>query len=118
MEGYCPFLETEPRRQGASRYCCAVGVNFYSVGEARELCRTCPIAHLGDALLCEHLDVYAFLRVNREGKQSVQVEMECRLGAAQVPDSARCDICPAMQNVGSEGIPGTVSLGDVQWSKE
>jgi hypothetical protein len=97
MEGYCPFLETEPRRQGASRYCCAVGVNFYSVGEARELCRTCPIAHLGDALLCEHLDVYAFLQISREGKRSIQMEMECRLGAGQVPDSVRCDICPAIE---------------------
>ena len=114
MEKRCPFLETKPHCQESSLYCCAVGVNFYSVGEGRKLCRTCPIAHLGDALLCEHLDVYTFLQVNREGKRSVQVEMECRLGAAQVPDAVRCDICPAMQDVGPEGVPDTVSLGDVQ----
>ena len=118
MEKYCPFLETEPRRQGDSLYRCAVGVNFYSVGPERELCRTCPIAHLGDALLCEHLDVYTFLQVNGERKRSVRVEMECRLGAGQVPDSVRCDICPEMQDAGPEGVPGLVSLGDVRWSKE
>lgn len=118
MKEDCPFLETGPRRQGDSLYRCAVGVNFYSVGPERELCRTCPIAHLGDALLCEHLDVYTFLQVNGEGKRSVRVEMECRLGAAQVPDSVRCDICPEMQDAGPEGVPGLVSLGDVRWSKE
>jgi len=118
MGKYCPFLEADPCRQGGSLYCCAVGVNFYSVGPERELCQTCPVAHLGDALLCEHLDVYAFLQVNGEGKRSVRVEMECRLGAGQVPDSVRCDICPAMQDAGFEGIPGLVSLGDVRWSRE
>ena len=114
MEKHCPFLETRPRRQGDSLYCCAVGVNFYSVGPERELCRTCPIAHLGDALLCEHLDVYTFLQVNREGKRSVQVKMECCLGAGSVPDSVRCDICPEMQDAGPEGVPGLVSLGGVR----
>ena len=63
MGKYCPFLKTGPRRQGDSPYRCAVGVNFYSVGPKRELCHTCPIAHLGDALLCEHLDVYSHPRL-------------------------------------------------------
>ncbi len=108
MEGYCPFLEADPFRQKDLPYCCAVGVNFYSVGPERELCQTCPIAHLGDALLCEYLDVYAFLQVNREGKRSVRVEMECRLGAGQVPDSVRCDICPERQDAGPEGVPDRV----------
>lgn len=69
-------------------------------------------------MLCEHLEVYTFLQVNGEGKQFVRVEMECRLGAGQAPDSVRCDICPAMQDAGPEGVPGLVSLGDVRWSKE
>jgi hypothetical protein len=114
MEKYCPFLETGPRWQGESLYCCAVGVNFYSVGPERELCQTCPVAHLGDALLCEHLDVYAVLQVNGERKRSVRVEMGCRLGVGQMSDSVRCDICPGMQDADPEGIPGLVPLGDVQ----
>ncbi len=114
MEKHCPFLETGPRWQGESFYCCAVGVNFYSVGPERELCQTCPVAHLGDALLCEHLDVYAVLQVNEERKRSVRVEMGCRLEPNQVSDSARCDVCPGMQDADPEGIPGLVSLGDVQ----
>lgn len=100
MEKYCPFLETEPRRQGDWPYRCAIGVNFYSVGPERELCHICPVAHLGDALLCEHLDVYTFLQVNRERKRSVQVEMECRLGADPLPDPVRCDICLKMMQGG------------------
>jgi hypothetical protein len=31
--------------------CCAAGVSFYSVGRAREACRTCLLADLGDAPL-------------------------------------------------------------------
>ncbi len=44
--------------------------------------------------------------------------MERRLGAAQVTDAVRCDICPEMQDAGFEGVPGLVSLGGVKWSKE
>jgi len=113
----CPFLETNGTRGWLPRRACAVGANFYSVGPERELCHTCPIAHLGNALLCEHLDVYAFLQVNGEGKRSVRVEMECCLGAGQASDSIRCDICPEMQDVSLEGVPGLVSLGGVGWPK-
>ena len=33
----CPFLERKPGEQGL--LCCTAGVNFYAVGQARELCR-------------------------------------------------------------------------------
>ncbi|HID87290.1 MAG TPA: hypothetical protein EYP55_07910 [Anaerolineae bacterium] len=94
MERYCPFLEAGPRWQGDSLYRCAVGVNFCSVGEGRELCHTCPIADLGQALLCEYLDVYSFLQVDPEEGQSVRVEMECRAPEGGPDDFHRCEICP------------------------
>ncbi|MFQ6059105.1 MAG: hypothetical protein ACE5MB_09550 [Anaerolineae bacterium] len=106
MEEYCPFLEAGLRWRGDSPYRCAIGVNFYSVGRGRELCRTCPIADRGQALLCEHLDVYTFLQVDPKGKQSIQVEMECQAPDSGLADFRRCDICPARRAVEPDEAQG------------
>ncbi|MFQ6015539.1 MAG: hypothetical protein ACE5NP_08860 [Anaerolineae bacterium] len=97
MLDYCPFLKSERRGEWGPPYCCRVGVNFYSVGKERELCRTCPLAHLGQALPCEHLDVYTFLQRDEEMKQLIKVEMECLLEERKLADLRRCDHCPDFQ---------------------
>lgn len=90
----CPFLESNRKKQWLPRYACAMGINFYSVGPERELCRTCPIAEWGHTLTCEHLEVYTFLRINGHGEPSIRAEMECRQPRSALSDEARCAICP------------------------
>jgi polyhydroxyalkanoate synthesis regulator phasin len=114
MEKYCPFLETGPRWQGGSLYRCTVGVNFCSVGERRELCRICPIADLGQALLCEHLDVYTFLQVDAEGGQSIRVEMECRAPEDEPVGFCRCEICPKKRAMEPDDIQDIGWQGAIQ----
>jgi len=109
----CLFLESNRRKWWLPSYRCAVGVNFLSVGPRRELCRTCPIADWGQALACEHLEVYTFLRTSPQGTPSIQVQMECRRPRGAFPDSERCAICPEVHVLGSEYAPGVTLLGNV-----
>ncbi len=87
----CPFLESRPGKQGL--LCCAAGVNFYAVGQARELCRLCPLSDGGWTPTCEFLEVYTYLHVEK-GQQRIEVRLDCCLpeGKATRP---RCAACPA-----------------------
>jgi len=93
MKAFCHFLE----RGMADELCCAAGVNFYSVGRAREMCHTCPLADLGDGPLCEHLEVYT-CRERHRGYWVTRAEVECVLGE-RVPDGSRCPTCPGSERV-------------------
>jgi len=71
----CPFLEKRLGRQGP--LCCAAGVNFCAVGQARELCRLCPLFDGGWTPTCEFMEVYTFLHVNN-GQRRIEVRVDCR----------------------------------------
>jgi len=114
----CPFLESSPRWPGDALYRCSVGVNFYSVGPERELCRTCPIAELGDELLCDHLEVFTFHYRDAEGHPAVRVEMECRVPETRSGNFPRCPICPELRQATEGGPPGIVFLGGRPWAGE
>ena len=71
----CPFLERKPSKQGLLR--CTAGVNFSAVGQARELCRLCPLFDGGWTPTCEFMEVYTFLRVEK-GQRRIEVRVDCR----------------------------------------
>lgn len=118
----CSFLESNRRKRWLPRYTCAAGVNFYSVGPERALCHTCPIADWGQALTCEHLEVYTFLQANGHRELSVQAEMECRQPGNSLSNEARCTICPEgrtqqsalERSAGFRRTPGVVVLSDMR----
>jgi len=91
MYDRCPFLGRKPSQQGLP-YCMA-GVDFYTVGQARELCQLCPLADGGWTPTCEFLEVHTYLRVD-EKQPRIEVRFDCRLpeGEATQP---RCAACPA-----------------------
>jgi|GEM_PF-4201496 len=70
MKDFCQFL----RFRSTHEPVCAAGINFYSVGEAREICRVCPLAGLGDAPICEDLDVLVY-QDWRLGSYAIRVEV-------------------------------------------
>ncbi len=88
MDFYCQFLCTDQeQKQG-----CAAGVNFYSVGSGRELCRVCPLRELGDHLVCEHMEISIHqLAANEEG--TLVAMAICDLDD-KAPEAARCRGCP------------------------
>lgn len=88
MKEFCHFL----KERAAGQLGCAVGVNFYRVGQAREVCRTCPLAGLGSTPLCEHLDVYVY-RERKQGSLATWVEVRCSLDE-ETPPGSRCPTCP------------------------
>ena len=71
----CPFLERKPGEQGL--LCCTAGVNFYAVGQARELCRLCPLCEGKWTLACEFMEVYTYLH-GKKGQQQIEVRVDCR----------------------------------------
>jgi hypothetical protein len=75
MRDSCPFLESKPGKQGLLR--CTAGVNFGAVGQARELCRLCPLFDGGWTPTCEFMEVYTFLRVEK-GQRRIEVRVDCR----------------------------------------
>jgi len=91
----CQFLGTGPKPE--EPYRCTAGVNFYAVGEARELCRTCPLFELEDAPLCQHLEVCTFLRVDRKRGHFIQARLECQFTDRILTDLATCLSCPDYQ---------------------
>jgi hypothetical protein len=88
MKESCYFL----KERAAGQLGCAAGANFYSVGQAREVCRTCPLADLGDAPFCEHMIVYTY-RERKQGNWVIWAEVECNLDERASSD-LRCAACP------------------------
>lgn len=89
----CRFLEVRRRPAGRQTYYCGMGVNFYSVGENRRLCRTCPLNDPGDVPLCEHLEAYTLLSSDAGGQEFIRVEFDCGLLREPVDDLNVCRIC-------------------------
>ena len=88
----CRFLELREQEGGWAHYC-GVGVSFYLLDEQRHLCRTCPVNALGDAPLCEHLEVYAFLESDAEEQAFVRVRFDCDLLGECLDDLSACASC-------------------------
>lgn len=95
----CRFLERRPGVQSLT--CCAVGVNFCSVGQARELCRLCPLFDEDWTPTCEFLEVYTYLRVEKR-QQRIEVRFDCWLPEGEVTQS-RCAACPAASTLVPRG---------------
>ena len=91
----CPFLESKPGKQGL--LCCAAGVNFYSVGQARELCQLCPFFDGRWTLSCEFIEIYTFLRTEN-GQQRIDVRFDCWLPEDEAiqPRCASCSAADAL----------------------
>jgi hypothetical protein len=88
MKESCYFLKERTAGQPG----CAAGANFYSVGQAREVCHTCPLADLGNAPLCEKLNVYTYWE-RKQGNWVIRAEVECSLDERTSSD-LRCAACP------------------------
>ena len=88
MKESCYYL----KERAAGKLGCAAGANFYSVGQAREVCRTCPLADLGSVPLCESLNVYTY-RERKQGNWVVRAEVECCLDE-RMSSGLRCAACP------------------------
>ena len=86
----CPFLE---KRRKSGLLCCTAGVNFYAVGQARELCRLCPLCDGGWTPTCEFMEVYTFLH-GKKGQQRIEIRLDCWLPEGQATQP-RCAACPA-----------------------
>ena len=87
----CPFLKRKPGKQGL--LCCTASVNFYAVGQARELCRLCPLFGRDWTPTCEFLEVYTFLHVEK-GQRRIEVRFDCWLPEDEAT-YPRCAACPA-----------------------
>jgi len=94
VKDLCKFLETIPRPEGRLSSCCGIGINFYSVGEKRELCQSCPVLSLANAPHCRHLEFYAFLRVAGDGRHVVEADFACCLRGWSLEYPAECETCP------------------------
>ena len=88
MKESCYFL----KERGSGQLGCAAGANFYSVGQGRGVCSTCPLADLGSAPLCENLNVYTY-RKRKQGNWVIRAEVECSLDE-RTPSGLRCAACP------------------------
>jgi len=87
----CPFLERKPGKRGL--LCCAAGVNFYAVGQAREICQLCPLFKGRWTPTCEFMEVYTFL-YGKKGQQRIEIRLDCWLPEGQATQP-RCAACPA-----------------------
>ncbi len=82
---------------GAHGLVCAGGVNFFSVGEDRQLCHHCELLvmeGIGALLSCKHLEVYTHL-IYQNQQPLVRPIFECDL-RTDVPAEPRCATCPAI----------------------
>lgn len=102
MKTFCEFLGKD--RSGALR--CKVGLNFASVGSERALCRTCPLADLGDTPLCPNADVYTSLQRDSTGAFIVRTTTDCSL-PVNAPAEARCTACP--ERLAAEGTDSRIA---------
>ena len=75
MGDSCPFLKKGSGKRGLVE--CKASVNFRAVGQARELCRLCPLSGGNWPLTCEFLEVYTFLHVE-QGRQQIEARLDCR----------------------------------------
>jgi hypothetical protein len=91
MSDPCSFLENGLGKPGL--LCCGAGVNFYAVGQAREICQPCPLSNGNRAPTCEFLEAYTFLHGEKE-QQQVEIRFDCWLpkDEAALP---HCATCPA-----------------------
>ncbi len=105
MKDFCHFLDAG--QPGGNKRCTA-GINFSSVGPERALCRLCPLADLGPALLCPNVEVYTYLR-NPPSGMTIEAEFRC-LAEADMPLPARCDQCPDRGRAGIPVQPGLRSF--------
>ena len=120
MKDFCPFLRTDSRQEQI----CDAGFNFSSVGKNREICRTCPLADLGDIPHCEHLDVFAFLEREVDVSQGeaeiiwkAQIQTECSLYIASPADS-RCLGCPGLDKLENSAAAEAMLLNIAQLQAE
>lgn len=87
----CPLFKS-----GRNGLVCVGGVNFFSVGEERALCRHCELLKMegiGALLSCKHLEVYTHLTYHDQ-QPLVRPIFECDLRTG-VPTEQRCATCPA-----------------------
>ena len=56
------------------------------------MCRTCPLADLGNTPLCEKLNVYTYWE-RKQGNWVIRAEVECSLDERTSSD-LRCAACP------------------------
>jgi len=103
MSARCPFLERLPEPRGALVGGCGTGINFYSVGEGENLCRTCPVPTLVSAPHCEHLEFYTFVQNAGSGRLAVGVAFSCTLAGWGLDSLAECEACPNYEEVERQG---------------
>ena len=103
----CPLLSVYLSSGSSSHFVCSGGVNFYAVGENRELCRQCqwPGAGLNTVLDCPHADVYTYLEEDEAGRLSVRFKVEC---LAAAPQGERCAACPAKDGAQAQALKDTM----------
>lgn len=94
MKDLCKFLETIPQPEGKLSCCCGIGVNFYSVGEKRELCQTCPVPSLANVPHCRQLEFYTRLRVMGGVRHVIEAGFACCLKGWDLESLAECGTCP------------------------
>lgn len=96
MNKDCEFLEAIEER-GRVMPCCGIGVNFYFVGDNRELCNICSVPvvqHLPD---CQYLEPFAVLCAAPGGVRSIEPEFICTLEDLALRDLSKCARCPAYE---------------------
>jgi len=95
MNDFCHFLENDNHSRMLR---CSVGVNFASVGPARELCKSCSLSNFGNVPQCPHIEVYTFLAKDSKGARMIQAEFEC-FADPSLPAEERCQNCPNTENI-------------------
>jgi hypothetical protein len=99
----CPFLEPLRRPRAGSTHGCGAGINFYEVGQDRELCQACSVVSLGRLPDCGHLDANAWVEGYPGGAPFVRVELFCGLASDLLPSLLHCACC-------LERLPQSASL--------
>jgi hypothetical protein len=93
MKTDCPFLEYRRHPQAGSTPQCGAGINFYAVGQNRELCQACSMASLGRLPDCRHLDANACLEGYPGEAPFGRVELFCGLTNEPLPNLLHCACC-------------------------
>jgi len=93
MDRDCKFLEIIEGRP-----CCSIGVNFYFVGDERELCNICSVPDVQHLPDCQYLEPFAVLCIAPGGVYSVEPEFICTLKDLALRDLSKCVHCPAYES--------------------